>query len=81
MFVARGCCERSFFQFLKIDDLPAPRSFITRILVEQLGNVFFYNCISGIFISPPPCKSSVPRNGYFAKNKAFEQDHYEKAEL
>ena len=81
MFVTRGCCERSFFQFLKIDDLPAPRSFITRILVEQLGNVFFYTCISGIFISPLPCKSSVPRNGYFAKNKAFEQDHYEKAKL
>ena len=68
---------------LRVDDVPAPRGYMSAMMVDKPEDMIFYNhdFMKQYHDAPNNNKNTVPSHGYFAKLASFEEEHCEKGEL
>ena len=68
---------------LLIDDAPAPRGYMSSMMVDKPEDMIFYNrdFMKQYHDAPNNKKNTVPGYGYFFKLASFEEEHCEKGEL
>ena len=63
---------------LRFDDAPAPRGYMSAMMVDKPGDIFYNrDFVKQYHDAPNNKKNTVPGHGYFAKLASFEEEHCE----